>query len=112
MGAGQAASLAVAASPIFIRSWSGGHSVFAVTVALTVGTGFDTVRVTVWELLPLLLSVGDRAFTFAVLLIEVLFGALQLAVATTVNAAVCPFAMLNLVQVMLSELPTAGVVQF
>ena len=57
------------------------------------------------------LSGGETALALAVLPMVVPFGTSQLTVATTVNVAVSPLAMLSFSQLIVPAVPTAGTVQ-
>ena len=82
-----------------------------VTDAVTVTAGLLTVNDVLDELLPVLLSAGDTALMDELFIIVEPFAALQLTLATTVNVAVSPLAMVALVQVMVPLPPTASVLQ-
>lgn len=82
-----------------------------VTEAVTVTAGLFTVNDVPDELLALLLSGGDTALMDELFAMVEPFASLQLTLATTVNVAVSPLAMLALVQVMVPLEPTASVLQ-
>src|SRR5712692_5049859 len=111
VGAGQAASMAVAARPTMTRLWSSCGSTDCASDAWTTGAGLDTISDTFCELLPRLVSGGVPAAAEAMLSITVPFGRLQLTCATTMNFAAAPLLRLSALHAIAPELPTAGEVQ-